>query len=120
LTLCLKNFTGPHDAENLSAYLQYCFDKYKIGNKIISICADNAGDIQNGLKLLQQEGKTHFTGRCMGHWLQLVVKRVIDVVKAVTTKTGKIKASIQDVLYFKNNFDFILKEITKKNGFFNK
>ena len=62
MTLCLKNFTGPHDAENLSAYLQYCFDKYKIGNKIISICADNAGDIKNGLKLLQQEGKTHFTG----------------------------------------------------------
>jgi hypothetical protein len=47
-------------------------------------------------------------------------EKVIDVVKAVTTKTGKIKASIQDVLYFKNNFDFILKEITKKNGFFNK
>jgi len=87
LTLCMKHFTGPHDAENLSFYLNYCIDKYGIGNKIYSICADNAGDIQNGIQLVKQNGNTHFTGRCMGHLLQLIVKKVIDSIKTISTGT---------------------------------
>ncbi len=77
----------------LCDYLKFCFEKYQIGTKIYSVCADNAHDIQLGLKYLKEDGNTAFTGRCMGHIIQLIVKKVIDVVKGVTGKAGNLKTT---------------------------
>ena len=53
LTLSLTEFSGSHNAENICDYLKFCFEKYQIGNKFFPVFADNAYDIQLGLKYLK-------------------------------------------------------------------
>jgi hypothetical protein len=118
LTLCLTEFSGPHDAENLCAYLKFCFEKYQIGDKIVSVCADNAADIQLGLQFLKEDGKTAFTGRCMGHMIQLIVKKVIDVVKGVAKRAGifiSINNKKNKPKSFEKNSYFSIKVIDKNS-----
>ena len=45
---------GSHTGENLSSELKETFDKYGLKEKIVSVSADNAFNIQNGLELLKE------------------------------------------------------------------
>ena len=61
--------------------IQDAFDSFEIKSKIVSMCSDNAFNIQNGLQLLKDDGSIVLTGRCMGHMIQLIVNRVINKIK---------------------------------------
>ena len=115
INLALKHVTGEHTANNLSEELKDTFDDYDISDKIVSVTSDNAHNIQNSLDSLKKQGIILETGRCMGHLLQLIVKRVIDSlssVKLLSTRTWN-KTQSEKIQVYKNK---ILEIIEKSKG----
>lgn len=80
IELGIFNVVGTHKASSLAEKLQLIFDFYEIDDKISTIVADNASNMQ----LLAKKLDIHFWG-CFAHLLNLIVKN------AFKSCFGKVK-----------------------------
>ena len=73
-----KEVAEDHNAESLASVLQNIFEDWKITGKVYGATTDNGGNIVNAcvnhLKLMHM--------LCIGHTLQLAVKRALEINRA--------------------------------------
>ena len=88
--LSTKELSGEHAATNISTAIQETLNDWKIDtDKVIAVVTENAKNMTNAISELDL-----FNFPCIGHTLQLGVKRAFDVPKVHTTlaRAGKLVA----------------------------
>lgn len=101
-------FNDQHTSENLCNFLKDVFNKWKIGNKIVSVVTDNAANI---VCAVRYEGWRHFP--CFAHTINLVVhnglktiKPTVDKIKGVVEFFKRSSQALVKLRNIKNKWDF--------------
>jgi hypothetical protein len=72
-TICIEHMPGSHTGENIREILVSFFEEWEIKDLVKFIVSDNGKDISKAISL--SEHVEHI--RCLGHMLNLMVRKVI-------------------------------------------
>jgi hypothetical protein len=73
--ISVENITGSHTGEVLKTALNEIFDTWEISDKVHFLITDNASNIVKAAELLNQSNPDIKHVRCVGHIINLIVKK---------------------------------------------